>query len=253
MAEKHFYEQQNFAKSYLVPYLRQFIPDFEKANLLEIGCGEAGFLDVLHQSGMSVTGIEIESSRIEIALSKNPNLKILHADITDSQIIEQTGQQYDVIVMRDVIEHIKDRDALFRNLCQLIKPGGFLYITFPPKLSGFAGHQQNGKTVLRYIPYLHLLPVPLIKILAKIFKERPQVISQVTLNYKVGLTIRHFTKLYRTYKFTPIIKDLFLIRPIFQLRFKLTPRRIPAIPLLSEFLAFGCEYLLVKDYSGSNK
>lgn len=252
MAEKHFYEQQNFTKSYLLPYLRRYIPDFEKANILEIGCGEAGFLDILHQNGMLVTGIEIEPSRIETALSKNPKLKILQGDITDSQIIQQAGQQYDVIVMRDVIEHIKDRDALFRNLYQLIKPGGYLYITFPPKFSGFAGHQQNGKTILRYIPYLHLLPVPLIKLLAKIFKEKPQVISQVILNYKVGLTISHFTRLYRTYKFTPIVKDLFLIRPIFQLRFNLTPRRIPALPLLSEFLAFGCEYLLRKDRSESN-
>lgn len=247
MAEKHFYEQQNFTKSYLVPYLRQHIPNFEKIKLLEIGCGEAGFLNILHQNGMSVTGIEIESSRIETALSKNPDLKILHGDITDSEIVKRVGQKFDVIVMRDVIEHIKDRDALFRNLCQLIKPGGFLYITFPPKFSGFAGHQQNGKTVLRFIPYLHLLPVPLIKMMAKIFKERPEVISQVILNYKVGLTISHFTRLYRTYQFTPIVKDLFLFRPIFQLRFKLTPRRIPAIPVLSEFLSFGCEYLLVKD------
>ncbi len=164
MAEKHFYEQQNFTKTYLLPYFNQHIPNFEKANVLEIGCGEAGFLDILQQRGMLVTGIEIESSRIEIALNKNPHLKIFHGDITDSEIIKQVGQQYDLIVMRDVIEHIQDRQALFHNLCLLVKPGGFLYITFPPKFSGFAGHQQNGKTVLRYIPYLHLLPSVVIKI-----------------------------------------------------------------------------------------
>ena len=247
MAEKHFYEQQQFAKSYLIPYLRQHIPDFDGANILEVGCGEAGFLDILSQAGMSVTGIEIEVSRIKTARDKNPDLKILPGDITDPTIVKQVSQMFDVIIMRDVIEHIKDREALFTNLRALLKSGGFLYITFPPRFSGFAGHQQNGKSILRYLPYLHLLPVPFIRILAKIFREREDVISQVIANYRVGLTVTSFTSLYQSHRFTPVLKELFLFRPIYQIRFKVTPRRIPNIPVLREFLAFGCEYLLIKN------
>lgn len=247
MAEKHFYEQQEFAKSYLIPYLHQHIPDFDGANILEVGCGEAGFLDILSQAGMSVTGIEIEVSRIKIARDKNPDLKILPGDITDPTIVKQVSQMFDVIIMRDVIEHIKNRTALFINLYELLKPGGFLYITFPPRFSGFAGHQQNGKSILRYLPYLHLLPVPFIRILAKIFREREDVISQVIANYRVGLTVASFTSLYQSHRFTPVLKELFLFRPIYQIRFKVTPRRIPNIPVLREFLAFGCEYLLIKN------
>ena len=248
MAEKHFYEQQKFSKSYLMPYLRKHIPDFEMAEILEIGCGEAGFLDILHQSGISATGIEIEAGRIKTALEKNSTLKIMLGDVTDPKIIKQLGQVFDVIIMRDVIEHIKDREAMFANLRELLKPGGYLYITFPPRFSGFAGHQQNGRTVLRYLPYLHLLPVPLIRFLAKSFGEREDVISQVIINYRIGLTIRRFIQLYQLYDFTPLIRELFIFRPIYQIRFKLTPRRIPNILLLREFMAFGCEYLLRKNH-----
>jgi len=247
MAEKHFYEQQEFSKSYLMPYLRRHIPDFENAEILEIGCGEAGFLDILHQSGVSATGIEIEAGRIKTALDKNPNLKIILGDITDPAVVKQMGRQFDLIIMRDVIEHIKDRDTMFANLRKLLKPEGYLYITFPPRFSGFAGHQQNGKSILRYLPYLHLLPVPLIRLLAKSFREREEVIYQVIINYQIGLTIRRFTQLYRLYDFTPVIRELFIFRPIYQIRFKVTPRRIPNIPGLREFIAFGSEYLLRKN------
>jgi len=247
MAEKHFYEQQEFSKSYLMPYLRRHIPDFENAEILEIGCGEAGFLDILHQSGVSATGIEIEAGRIKTALDKNPNLKIILGDITDPAVVKQIGRQFDLIIMRDVIEHIKDRDTMFANLRELLKPEGYLYITFPPRFSGFAGHQQNGKSILRYLPYLHLLPVPMIRLLAKSFREREEVISQVIINYQIGLTIRRFTQLYRLYDFTPVIRELFIFRPIYQIRFKVTPRRIPNIPGLREFIAFGSEYLLRKN------
>ena len=247
MAEKHFYEQQEFSKSYLMPYLRRHIPDFENAEILEIGCGEAGFLDILHQSGVSATGIEIEAGRIKTALDKNPNLKIILGDITDPAVVKQMGRQFDLIIMRDVIEHIKDRDTMFANLRKLLKPEGYLYITFPPRFSGFAGHQQNGKSILRYLPYLHLLPVPLIRLLAKSFREREEVIYQVIINYQIGLTIRRFTQLYRLYGFTPVIRELFIFRPIYQIRFKVTPRRIPNIPGLREFIAFGSEYLLRKN------
>ena len=247
MAEKHFYEQQEFSKSYLMPYLRRHIPDFENAEILEIGCGEAGFLDILHQSGVSATGIEIEASRIKTALDKNPNLKIILGDITDPAVVKQMGRQFDLIIMRDVIEHIKDRDTMFANLRELLKQEGYLYITFPPRFSGFAGHQQNGKSILRYLPYLHLLPVPMIRLLAKSFREREEVIYQVIINYQIGLTIRRFTQLYRLYGFTPVIRELFIFRPIYQIRFKVTPRRIPNIPGLREFIAFGSEYLLRKN------
>ena len=247
MAEKHFYEQQKFSKSYLIPYLQQHIPDFEKAEILEIGCGEAGLLDILQQSGMSATGIEIEASRIKTAREKNSALKIMLGDITDPTIVKQIGQVFDVIIMRDVIEHIKDRETMFANLRKLLKPEGYLYITFPPRFSGFAGHQQNGRSILRYLPYLHLLPVPLIRLLAKSFQEREDVISQVISNYRIGLTVRRFTQLYRFYDFTPVIRELFIFRPIYQIRFKVTPRRIPNILLLREFMAFGCEYLLRKN------
>ena len=244
MGEKHFDEQKKHTTSYLIPYFKKHLPTFKNFKILEIGCAEAGFLNVLYELGITAIGLELESQRVKIANEKNPELKIFVGDITDDKIVEKIGNEFDLIVMRDTIEHIPNRMAAFSNIAKLLKKNGYLYVTFPPRFSGFAGHQQNGKSVLRFVPYLHLLPEWTIRILGKIFKERINLIESVVLNYKEGLSIRAFEKYYSKFNFKPVVKELFLFRPIYKIRFIVTPRKVPNIPFIREFIAFGCEYFL---------
>jgi len=244
MAEKHFYEQKEFTELYLLPYFKKHLPNFAEFKILEIGCAEAGFLDVLYDLNIEATGLELAPGRVKIAKEKNLNLNIFVGDITDQNIVNKIGDTFDFIIMRDVIEHIPDRITTFSNIKKLLKKNGYLYVTFPPRFSGFAGHQQNGSSILRFVPYLHLLPGWLIRFLGSMFKERPALIENVILNYKVGLTIRAFEKYCSKYNFQPIIKDMFLFRPIYQLRYNLSPFKMANIPLIREFSVFGCECLL---------
>jgi SAM-dependent methyltransferase len=244
MGEKHFYEQKEFTTSYLLSYFQKHLPKFKHLKILEVGCAEAGFLDVLYEMNIEAIGLEIEPERVKLSKEKNPHIKIFEGDITDDNIVNEIGDTFDLIVMRDVIEHIPDRLATFSNIKKLLKKNGYLYVTFPPKFSGFAGHQQNGISILRFVPYLHLLPEWIIKVLGKFFKERSRLVESVMLNYNVGLTIRDFEKYYSQFNFLPIRKELFLFRPIYKLRFNISPRKIPNVPFIREFIAFGCEYLL---------
>jgi SAM-dependent methyltransferase len=246
MAEKHFFEQQEFSRSYLIPYFNENIPGFENFKILEVGCGEAGFLDVLADRGITAIGLELEVSRVEIARQKNPRLNIQVGDITDEKLVDSLGSDFDLIIMRDVIEHIPDRQATFTNIYKLLRKNGFLYITFPPRFSGFAGHQQNGRTLLRFVPFLHLLPDFILRFLGKFLKEKPEVIQAVMHNYKTGLTIYSFNRYFRNNGFRLERRDLFLFRPIYKIRFGVPALKFPNIPLLREFLAFGCECLLSK-------
>lgn len=247
MAKKHFFEQKKFTEMYLIPYFQKHLSNFEKMKILEVGCAEAGFMDVLNDMDIDVVGIELEEDRVKTAKELNPNLKVILGDITSDKICEDIGQKFNLIVMRDVIEHIPDRMATFKNLRKLLEKDGYLYITFPPRFSAFAGHQQNYRSILKYFPYLHLLPNVCIKMLAGIFKDNPGTTEKVILNYKVGLTIKKFEEYYKKFNFSPVVKDLFLFRPIYQIRFKVKPRKLPNIPIAKKVLAFGCEYLLQKN------
>jgi SAM-dependent methyltransferase len=247
MAEKHYYEQRTLAQTYLIPYFQSHLPDFKRTKILEIGCAEAGVLAVLAEDGIDACGLELEASRVKIAKEKNPSLNVYTGDITDTILLDKITDRFDLIILRDVIEHIADRTAAFTNMIKLLNRGGYLYITFPPKFSVFAGHQQNAKSFLKIITYLHLLPESIIRSLGRKLKEDRELIDAIITNYRIGLTIRTFERIYQSFPLKPIVQDLFLIRPVFNIRYNLKPRRMYQVPLLKEFFALGCEYLLQKE------
>lgn len=248
MSEKHYQEQYRHTVNYLIPFFKAVLPaDIDQMDILEVGCAEGGFIDVLQQTNKNVQGIELEASRVEIALEKNPDLKIQVGDITDSRLTAKLNRQFDLIVIRDVIEHIPNKDAAFRHLSALLKPGGFLYMTFPPKYSPFAGHQQHARSFLRKTPYIHLLPEIVLRLIGRLLGESSELISQILLNYRNGLSIFRFRKLANLNSFSSFKHQVFLIRPVFEIRFGLKPRKLLPIPVMEELLATGCETVLQKD------
>lgn len=253
MAEKHFYEQKEFTRKYLLPYFQKHIPNFLNIKVLEVGCAEGGLLEELQRLEIYAVGIELDEHRAEIAHQKNPNLKIVVGDITDSELIKKISERFDLsvkfdlIIMREVIEHIKNKRAAFENLDKLLSKNGYLFISFPPKYSPFAGHQQIGKSFLKMIPYLHLLPKKILKPIAKVLGEREDYVEEIKHHFSTGCTIKEFESLFQQHNFKVLRKELFLFRPIYNVRYDLTPIRLPNIPLLREFISFGCETLLRKN------
>lgn len=247
MPEQHFYEQRDHTNSYLIPFFKKHIENFDQLKVLEVGCAEAGLMDRLSELGFDVTGVEIDPERAKIANEKNTNLNVIVGDISDPKIIEQTGNEFDFIVMREVIEHVIDKKTTFKNLNKLLKTGGYLFVSFPPKYSPFAGHQQVGLSILKAVPYIHMLPQKFTAFLVKLFKEHPNFPHHVKYNYSTGCSISNFEKLYKKNGFSVVIKEFFLFRPIYKLRFGLPLIKFPNVPLLREVVSFGCETLLRKN------
>ena len=189
MAEKHFYEQKEFTDKSLLPYFRKLIPDFEKKKVFEIGCAEGGLVEILHENGMNAAGLELSPERAAFALEKNPALNIFVGDITDPALTEKIKEIFDVVIMREVIEHVGNKNIAFDNIDILLKKGGYLFISFPPKFSPFAGHQQIAKSILKIVPYLHLLPAGLLKSIAKLFGESDGYVDEIKLHFSTGCRI----------------------------------------------------------------
>lgn len=246
MAEKHFYEQRTYTKKYLLPYLQKLIPNFHTCSVLEVGCAEGGLMDVLMELGIHVVGLEISKERADIAIAKNDKLKVHVGDITAKSLSSIIKEKFDVIIMREVIEHVHDKYAAFDNLDAMLNENGYLFISFPPKYSPFAGHQQIGKSFMKAIPYLHLLPKKLLNTLSYILGERKDYIDEIKLHYSTGMSINNFEYLCAYKHFQPVKKELFLFRPIYSLRFGLPKLKLPNIPVIRECITFGYETLLKK-------
>lgn len=246
MAEKHFYEQAEYTKKYLIPYFQKNIAEFHKLSVLEVGCAEGGLLEVLMDLGMDVTGIELDPQRAAIAKEKNSKLNVMVGDIMDEQLPEKLGKKFDFVIMREVIEHLPNKYIAFKNLELLTANEGYLFISFPPKRSPFAGHQQIAKSFLKMVPYLHILPKSILRPVAKMLGEKEDYVDEIKLHYSTGMVINHFETLYQLNLFKPIKKELFLFRPIYAYRFGLPTIKLPNFPIIREYISFGCETLLKK-------
>jgi len=238
MAIKHFYEQKEYAKEYVIPYLEDTAPYFHDYDMLEIGCAEGGLVKEFTSSGLHITGLELNKQRADTARHFNRYLGIFQGDITDRNLsVELLNRCFDLIIMQDVIEHISDKDTALSNVKQLLRYNGYLYITFPTRQSPFAGHQQNLKSWLRYLPYLSYFPDKVIRFVGKLAKDKG--IEEVIHNKYNAVNMTAFENMCQNMGFKIIDKNYYLSRPIFKLRYNL-----PTVRAFNHFTTFGCEYLM---------
>jgi SAM-dependent methyltransferase len=99
------------------------------ARLLEIGSGHGDFLLQAQERGLDVTGVEYSASACEIARAKvGDRGRVVQGEI--ARLDGETGL-YDVCVLADLIEHVRDPRALLENVHRLLKPGGVILIATP--------------------------------------------------------------------------------------------------------------------------
>jgi len=115
------------AKLYL-DLLRKYGSDMSGA-LLEIGFGGGDFLAEAERAGFTVTGVEHSDLSCERARKKLSPLATLVAGSIES--LPDVCDQYDVCVLSDLIDHVRDPFALMTRLNQLLKPGGVVLIATP--------------------------------------------------------------------------------------------------------------------------
>lgn len=112
-------------------YYGEFLPNQREAKILDIGCGDGGFVYWLNSIGYEqAIGIDISSEQIEAGRSLGIQ-NIRQANLND--FISRELDTYDLIVARDVIEHFNKPEIY--NIIELIlkslKPGGKFLMQVP--------------------------------------------------------------------------------------------------------------------------
>lgn len=99
------------------------------APLVEIGCGTGRFLERLRTSGWTgpMRGAEPEA---EVAASTARRLG-LQVDAAMAEDVALEDSSVGTIVLRHVIEHVRDPGAVLERLRRALVPGGTLYIGTP--------------------------------------------------------------------------------------------------------------------------
>lgn len=112
-------------------YFKEYLPKDNKANILDAGCGNGGFVCWLMEIGyINTTGIDLSKEMIE--LGKSLNIKnIEQADIFEHLKINK--ESYDIIFCRDVLEHFTKNEIIeiFSLFNASLKPNGKIIIQVP--------------------------------------------------------------------------------------------------------------------------
>lgn len=136
-SQKNWFDKlYQFLKNYNIRYKLNLLPKDTKT-ILDFGCGTGEFLAHAQKRNLTVFGIEPNPTALKIAQTKLGNNKI--RDIG----IEEISEQFDVITLWHVLEHIPDLENFIPELISKLKPDGKLFIAVPNYQSYDASFYKN--------------------------------------------------------------------------------------------------------------
>ncbi|OBQ39352.1 MAG: methyltransferase [Anabaena sp. MDT14b] len=102
----------------------------QKLRILDIGCGNGSLSNFLAQQGYEVVGVEESESGVQLANETFPNCHFIQGSIYNLPYSE-IGNQFDIVLAAEVIEHLFYPKELARSAKKLLKPNGRLIMTTP--------------------------------------------------------------------------------------------------------------------------
>jgi SAM-dependent methyltransferase len=248
----YFGYQYGLGVQHVVPYLHQKGVQLRGTNICEIGCGEGGVLAAIADEGAKYSlGIDIRQEAIDRAKIIFRALDIpsdfrIH-DVTNQHTPEEWREQFDFVTLRDVMEHLDDTEQSLRHVMEFIRPGGYLYVVFPPYYSPYGGHQHALNNLWGKLPFIQFLPDALFKPLIK--SGRSLDIEEVSRLREIRLTISKFREAVQNVGLQTVDEELYFLRPVFKLKFGLPAVKVnflKSIPFVRETVALEAAYLLRK-------
>lgn len=225
---KRYFEIQYLnAKGYVIPFLESYRAIQPGCRVLEIGAGEGGVLKAFIERGCTAVAVELDPRRVEWACGflweeiGRGALHFVEKDIYKTDVQTDLKGKFDIIILKDVIEHIHDQPRLMRWMQQLLLPKGVIFFGFPPWQMPFGGHQQIAKSTLSRLPYIHLLPLPLYKQLLKWKKEPVADLLEIR---ETRISIERFERIVVQTGYVVVGSLHYLINPIYQWKFGWKPR-----------------------------
>ena len=243
-------EQQWYGANFLFDYIGD--SDVSGYKILEIGCAEAGLMKFYQGKGAVCSGLELSDARYKNAtlLDVNNHVHLFQADICNPHTYkDDIVDQYNIIILRDVIEHIPDQELALRNIYTILKPGGKLFLSFPPKFCAYAGHQQTVPKIMGKLPYLHLMPNYFYVFYLRIIGCSDKKIQYLLETKKTRISINKMKNLIKKIGYSISKESNWFIRPAYSFRFGLPKIINPFswIPILNEIFCNGMLFLLKKE------
>lgn len=135
-------------------------PNFENKIVVDYGCGY-GFdsLIMLEASAKFVYSLEVENDKLQKSEETHKARGFTNVEYIDNTEIDKLSGKIgracvDIIVCRDVMEHVPQPYAALNSMYEILKPGGCAYVGFSKIYKSPFGSHFSG---LCPIPWAHLI------------------------------------------------------------------------------------------------
>jgi SAM-dependent methyltransferase len=126
-------------------YIDKVLGTSTDVQILNIGCGTGGTIDLLEQYG-TVDNVDISNEAIKF-MKKNGYKRLYKVDDIDLPFKDKS---YDLICAFDVLEHIAKESSALKEWYRVLKPGGSLIITVPAYQWLWSNHDVSLEHKRRY-------------------------------------------------------------------------------------------------------
>jgi SAM-dependent methyltransferase len=246
----YFEYERRVAAEVVIPWLRARI-ELGGVLLGDVGAHQGGMLEAFRESALVRGGIGLELSEEVVKASPFVADERFRLEVADVMTIAPGTYEFDLVLLHDVLEHIPDYRGALTAIRGVLRPGGHVFISFPPYYSGFGGHQQLARGRARMVPFVHLLPAGLFFRLAEPgeneYMSRDGSFEDLVSVRRTRLSLGRAERAFADLGFRVVARELFLVRPEYRIRYGLRERGagpLDRVPVLRELAVNGGFYLL---------
>jgi glycosyltransferase involved in cell wall biosynthesis/SAM-dependent methyltransferase len=113
---------------------REFLSEIRRycgsvqGRVLEVGCGEGDFLVEAEAAGFQVTGVELAAEAAGQARARLQDGEVVCGAFEETELPEE---HFDLCVLSDVLDHVRDPQAFLQRVHRLLKPNAAIFIATP--------------------------------------------------------------------------------------------------------------------------